>query len=103
MSPQLPVLVPCPNQAADVGEHRDNFLLHPALDISPGSPGRRMLHFLGQLMGVCLRRGDVLPLCLSRVVWKGLLGEELDVEDLASFDASAAKIVRRLSRPAPEG
>ena len=40
------------------GEHRDAFLLNPRLDVSPGSPGRRMLHFLGRLMGVCLRRGD---------------------------------------------
>merc|ERR1712048_276822 len=62
-----------------------------------------MLHFMGQLMGVCLRRGDVLPLCLSRAVWKGILYEDLDVEDLESFDAGAAKIVRRLSKPPPEG
>lgn len=96
MSPQLPLLVPSPNHAADVGEHRDCFLVSPSLDVSSGSPGRRMLHFLGQLMGVCLRRGDVLPLCLSQAVWKGLLGEELTLEDLESFDLAATEGVRQL-------
>jgi len=49
-------------------------------------------------MGVCLRRGDVLPLCLSQVVWKGLLCEELGEDDLASFDLAAVESVRQLSR-----
>jgi len=98
MSPQLPVLIPTPNTGADAGEHRDAFLLNPALDVSSGSQGRRMLHFLGQMMGVCLRRGDILPLRLSQVVWKALLGEELGLEDLASFDIAAAESVRQLSQ-----
>jgi len=96
-------LVPTPNHCDDVGKERDAFVLNPAADVSPGAPARRMLHFLGQLMGVCLRRGDVLPLCLSRTVWKAVLGEEMTVEDLECFDAGAAKIVRRLGRPPPEG
>jgi len=108
MSPQLPVLIPTPNQHSDVGEHRDAFLLNPALDISPGSPGRRMLLFLGRLMGVCIRRGDVLPLRLSQVIWKGILGEELDLQDLESFDLAAAESVKHLrqcsaSGTSPEG
>jgi len=98
MSPQLQVLIRSPNQTANIGEHRDAWLLNPALDVSPGSQGRRMLHFLGQIMGVCLRRGDVLPLCLSQVVWKGLLCEELGEDDLASFDLAAVESVRQLSR-----
>lgn len=103
MSPQLQVLIRTPNQSANLGEHRDAFLLNPALDVSPGSQGRRMLHFLGQMMGVCLRRGDVLPLCLSQVVWKRLLGEELDVEDLAGFDLAAAESVKQMSHLGPLG
>jgi len=94
MSAQLPVLLPTANQVADAGENREAFLFNPSLDVSPGSPGRRMLHFLGRLMGICLRRGDVLPLCLSQVVWKSILGEELGLQDLESFDIAAAKSVR---------
>jgi len=97
MSAQMSVLIPTPNQLEDTGENRETFLLNAALDISPNSPGCRMLHFLGRLMGVCLRRGDVLPLCLSQVVWKGLLDEELGLEDLESFDCTAANGVRQLS------
>lgn len=96
MSPQLPVLLPTANQVADVGEHRESFLLNCGLDVCTGAPGRRMLHFLGQLMGICLRRGDVLPLCLSQAVWKGLLAEELSLEDLESYDLAAAEGIRKL-------
>lgn len=96
MSPQLPVLIPTPNQVAESGENRNEFLLNPSLEVGPGSPGRRMLHFLGQLMGVCLRRGDILPLCLSRVVWKGILGEEVGLQDLESFDQASASSIRQL-------
>lgn len=103
MSEQLPVLIPTPNQLEDTGENRETFLLNAALDISPNSPGCRMLHFLGRLMGVCLRRGDVLPLCLSQVVWKGLLEEDLGLEDLESFDCAAANGVRQLSNLATVG
>eukprot|EP00928_Gymnodinium_smaydae_P032081 TRINITY_DN23330_c0_g1_i1.p2 TRINITY_DN23330_c0_g1~~TRINITY_DN23330_c0_g1_i1.p2 ORF type:complete len:1183 (+),score=257.33 TRINITY_DN23330_c0_g1_i1:3381-6929(+) len=96
MSPDLPIFIPVPNREAEVGEHRDAYLLNPALDVSPESQGRAWLHFLGRLMGVCLRRGDVLPLCLSQVVWKGLLGDALDESDLRSFDVAAAESSRQL-------
>merc|ERR1719343_987612 len=63
MSSQLPLLIPTPNSKNNVGECRDAWALaaRPLTDHL-----RRMLLFLGQLMGICVRRSDVLPLSLSR-------------------------------------
>lgn len=96
MSPLLPLFLPSANQGTDSGEDRDCWVLNPALGIEPGGPGERMLRFLGRLMGVCLLRGDVLPLNLSRVFWKGLLDDPLELEDLQAVDIAAAHTVEQL-------
>lgn len=52
-----------------------------------------MFSFLGQLMGICIRRGDVLPLALSQLTWKLLVGEEPRLGDLALEDVATATTV----------
>lgn len=96
MSPHLPVFVPTANQVTNSGEQRDCWVLNPGLQVASGSPGERMLRFLGRLMGVCLLRGDVLPLHVSQVTWKLLAGESLGVADLEAMDVSAARTVEMM-------
>eukprot|EP00930_Biecheleria_cincta_P039309 TRINITY_DN27031_c0_g1_i1.p1 TRINITY_DN27031_c0_g1~~TRINITY_DN27031_c0_g1_i1.p1 ORF type:complete len:3944 (-),score=741.61 TRINITY_DN27031_c0_g1_i1:404-12178(-) len=96
MSPHLPVLVPSANQITNSGEQRDCWVLNPGLQVAAGSPGERMLRFLGRLMGVCLLRGDVLPLHLSQVSWKLMAGESLEVKDLEAMDVNAARTVEMM-------
>jgi len=99
MSEHLPLLVPSANQSTNAGENRDAWVLNPALDVTPGSPGERMLLFLGRLMGCCLLRGDVLPLSLPHMVWKGLQGEQGTLTDLEAIDIAAATSVKLLREP----
>jgi len=55
-----------------------------------------MYTFLGNLIGICLRRGDVLPLVLSRVTWQLLVGAEPDLQDLVCGDNATATSVQNL-------
>mmetsp|Transcript_117616 Transcript_117616/g.216540 ORF Transcript_117616/g.216540 Transcript_117616/m.216540 type:complete len:502 (+) Transcript_117616:3-1508(+) len=86
MSPQLPIFLPSANHSTNSGSIRECWVLNPALDVNPGSAGERMLTVLGWLMGVCMLRRDVLPLYLSQLLWKGLLGDLLTKQDLKAVD-----------------
>lgn len=93
LSPQLPLLMPTPNAQNNAGECREAWMVAP----TPTTKAtKRMLHFLGRLMGICVRRGDVLPLSLSRVAWKLLVGDEPGLEDLLCDDVAAGESVRQL-------
>jgi len=52
MSTHLPILIRTPNNQSNAGECRDAWSLSPA-PISAAT--RRMLHFLGKLMAICVR------------------------------------------------
>merc|ERR1719506_3154164 len=94
MSPQLPLMAPTPNGQNNTGECREAWTIQP---IPLTAATKRMLHCLGRFMGICVRRGDVIPLSLDRVVWKLLVGDEPTVEDLACVDVAAAESVSSLS------
>ena len=82
---QLRLLVPCANATGLVGENRDKFV--PC----PSTASREMLDvffFVGQLMGVAMRTRNLLNLDLPPLVWKSLVGMELDEDDLKATDFS---------------
>lgn len=103
MSKHLPIFLPSANQVTDSGEHRECWVLSPALATNACSSGHRLLRFLGQLMGLCLLRGDVLTLSLSQAFWRGLTGDELGFEDLEAFDIAAARTVEAFRDPGASG
>jgi hypothetical protein len=87
-------MTPTPNGQNNTGECREAWTIQP---IPLTAATKRMLHCLGRFMGICVRRGDVIPLSLDRVVWKLLVGDEPTVEDLACVDVAAAESVSSLS------
>merc|ERR1719424_1236041 len=59
LSSNLALLMPTPNQQDNAGKNREAWQVSP----KPMTHAtQRMFSFLGQLMGICLRRADVLPL-----------------------------------------
>merc|ERR1712048_137774 len=100
MSKQLPVLVPTANGRANTGDHRDAWTVSP---VPITSAMKRMLCFLGQLMGLCVRRGDVLPLCLSQLSWKLLVGETPGIDDLEALDVAVAESAKNMQNLATMG
>jgi len=91
-SRSLPLLLPCPNAVAEVGENRDCWILNPSATSSTALAG---LEFMGQLMGLALRTGDLLPCALAPFTFKGLVDEERTLEDLRGIDVFAARQVER--------
>ena len=84
-SPHLELFVPCANAVGAVGENRDKFVPRPS------ACSDQMLdtfYFVGQLMGVAMRTRNLLNLDLPSMVWKSLVGMELDEEDLKATDFS---------------
>lgn len=93
MSTHLPLFVQTPNGRNNAGEDRQAWLLSPTPLTSAST---RMLNFLGKIMGICLRRGDVLPLSLSRMFWKLLVSEQPTIQDLELSDVAAAESIKQL-------
>jgi hypothetical protein len=61
---------------------------------------QRMLHFLGQLMGLALRSNTVLPLNLAPLTWKQLVQAELGPDDLRAVDLGICKALGCMLDPA---
>jgi len=84
----VPLFVPCPNAAADVGDNRDAWLTNPRASTPECI---HALEFVGQLIGLALRTGDLLPLSFAPFTWKGLVGDERSRDDVRSIDVFAEK------------
>eukprot|EP01012_Entosiphon_sulcatum_P008571 TRINITY_DN14699_c0_g1_i1.p1 TRINITY_DN14699_c0_g1~~TRINITY_DN14699_c0_g1_i1.p1 ORF type:complete len:4388 (+),score=508.78 TRINITY_DN14699_c0_g1_i1:36-13199(+) len=91
MSDAAPLFIPTANQMHNIGEHRDRFLPNP----SASQPVHlRMFQFIGRLMAGCLRGNEPLPLALSSIVWKAVLGESPTLDDLELLDKTLVQSLR---------
>ncbi|CEG36120.1 hect e3 ubiquitin [Plasmopara halstedii] len=82
----LPFFLPSPNWRNSVGANREKFVLNSALlkDIAEegGSSKEKrelyceMFHFLGQMIGICLRTRVCVRLDFAMSVWKQLVAED---------------------------
>eukprot|EP00937_MAST-01D_sp_MAST-1D-sp2_P000642 g642.t1 len=98
-STAVPLTVPNPNLTMGVGEFRDRRLFAPlAAPPAPAFPAqRRLLRFLGQLMGLTLRTKGVLPLNLASLAWKALVREPATMEDLKHSDANLLRVMEHFA------
>lgn len=64
----LPLLIPCPNRRAAIGEGQDKFVLNPS------ALAEDMLRFFGKVLGTAVRHGMQICLDLPAMVWRPLVG-----------------------------
>jgi len=99
----LPLFHPCPNRQHGVGANREKFVLRP----DPGLPTRcpkdsaahlllEMINFCGQVLGIAMRTKAPLSLDIANLVWKPIVGETLNLEDLRDIDLSTAAFIEQL-------
>lgn len=50
-----------------------------------------MYEFVGKLMGVAIRTNNTLELDLPSIVWKPLVGQDLEIGDLTAIDQIAVQ------------
>nr|CAH7744976.1 unnamed protein product [Callosobruchus chinensis] len=87
----VPLLVPTPNALNDEGFNRDKYLLNPQLT----SPQHiSWFKFLGILFGVAIRTKKPLALPLAPMIWKLIVGEPVNVDDLEDVDCMYVQSLR---------
>jgi len=89
----LPLLIPSPNNKNKCGEYQDRWVLNPSCT----SPLHiQMYKFVGALIAMAFRSGNVINLKLSPLFWKTLAAEPLSLDSLATIDEAAATSLKSL-------
>ena len=101
----LPLFHPCPNRQHGVGANRDQVVLKPSSSVAAGSGAHllmEMYNFIGQLAGIALRTKTHLNLDLAQLVWKPLVAEGLDMDDIREIDRSFVTMMEKILSAKPE-
>ena len=85
-SDKINLLCPTQNNLNKKGEYKDKYT------INPKSEEFSQFEFLGILMGLCIRTGVYLPVNLCSLVWKKIIGEKIDKNDILIFDEGLSKM-----------
>ena len=96
----VPVLIMTPNGRCDTGVNKDCLILNP--NHIPGPDGMKMFTFLGTLMGIAMRTKAPLNLNLAPTVWCQLVGQPLNLGDLAEIDAQFVTNINHLTSLSPK-
>jgi len=94
---QNELLVPCPNQREGVGYNQDKFVPKRAANRPLNDEERERWRFVGKLIGVAIRTHQTIDLRLPGFFWKALVGQSLDVSDIAQIDNTFAQLLGSLS------
>eukprot|EP00347_Sterkiella_histriomuscorum_P020695 403336831 len=86
----LNLLYPSANNRSGSNIGKGKFVLSPSRNTSQDLS---LFEFLGILMGVCIRTGAHLNLDLPQFVWKQLVGQKLNHEDLIEIDIGFWKLL----------
>jgi len=82
-SSHIPLFIPCPNAKHGVGITLDKFIPNRSCD---SDLYIAMYEFVGRLMGVAVRTNNPLSLDLPSLLWKPLVGMDLELGDLTAVD-----------------
>jgi hypothetical protein len=93
-APVLPLFVPCSNARSNNGEGRDRVVPRPL----PSRAGERALRlsvyeFIGRLMGLAMRSGNLLALNFPSMVWKHLASQPITHDDVRHIDLLSFQII----------
>ena len=99
-SSYLRLLVPSQNNAHNIGETRDGWVINPAANTDSDYT---LFTFLGKLMGTAIRTQNNLNLSLPPIFWKKLLREPVSVKELRGMDVCSVQILEILQNPEANG
>jgi len=89
----LPLFIRCPNGRAGVGMNREKWIPNP----STKTPLHlAMYEFLGKFMGLAMRTGNLLDLDLPSIVWKPLVYQQVEPDDVRAVDILSFKVLEQL-------
>lgn len=84
----LPLLLPSPNFINQIKDSSLTYICNPGLfRVSSGyQTYLELFHFIGQLMGIAVQSRVFLSIDFVPYYWKIFVGQELEMEDLKTFD-----------------
>lgn len=89
----MPLFIKTPNNRNEIGNHRDCYILNPAVN----SPTQLdLFKFLGCIIAFSIISTSPTPLNLAPTFWKQLAGDQLTLEDLVDIDANSYQIIHDL-------
>ncbi|CAF0746684.1 unnamed protein product [Adineta ricciae] len=98
-STRLPLFILCPNGRTNSGLNRDCWIPH---SFPPNKPISKKIvqqyRFVGQLMGLAMRKKHYLDIKFAHLVWKQLLKEEITVEDIEAIDIQSFRIINEMEK-----
>lgn len=87
----LNLLIPTPNNKADVGSSRDRFMLNPQCT---SHLHLQQFRFLGIMFGVAVRTKKPVEIHLAAPVWRAIAGEEPTLADVEELDTHIMSTLR---------
>ena len=89
----LPLIIETQNNINKRGEFKDLYTINPSYN---GINALEQYEFLGILMGICIRTGVHLTLDLCSLVWKQIVNEKINLEDILQFDEGLYNIIKTI-------
>jgi len=90
----LPLLYETSNNQEKKGEFKDRYTINPNnIDDS----ALEQYEFLGVLMGICIRTGVHLTLDLCSLVWKKIIDEDINLNDIYQFDEGLYNMIKMIN------
>ena len=89
----LPLIIETQNNLNKKGEFKDLYTINPSYN---GINALEQYEFLGILMGICIRTGVHLTLDLCSLVWKQIVNEKINLDDIIQFDEGLYNIIKTI-------
>ena len=85
------LFVPCANETVQDAANKDALVFNPQIPETTGTLS--LYHFLGKIIGLCLRHKVPLAVALGQGFWKGLAKEKMGLADVAATDVTSARMI----------
>ena len=98
-STRLPLFILCPNGRMNSGLNRDCWIpnVFPPNKSIPNKI-KKQYRFIGQFMGMAIRKKHYLDLKFPILLWKRLLKEQITIEDIEAIDIQSFKIINEMEK-----
>ncbi len=98
-STRLPLFILCPNGRTNAGLNRDCWIPNVfPLNKSIGTKIQKQYRFLGQLLGMAIRKKHYFDLKFPILFWKKLLQEQITIEDIEAIDIQSFTIINEMEK-----
>ncbi|CAF3581442.1 unnamed protein product [Rotaria sp. Silwood1] len=96
-STRLPLFILCPNGQMNNGLNRDCWIPNVFPPNKPiSNKFKKQYQFIGQLMGMAIRKKHYLNIKFPHLLWKQLVGEEITMKDIEAIDIQSFAIIKEM-------